>query len=146
MKKYFVFCLCLVLLSVLTVPSFAGAVSHPRLVGTWAGTGSGLSAEMGYYEIPLSLTITEVQGDLFRGTLTVTPPGESIMTIPLAGVVVLPEKELHITLGYTGSEEGPTFTKIQGKLEGRIIQAFWMNIASGDCGTVKLKKSLVTGD
>ncbi len=141
MKKCLVFGLSLALVSVLTASAVAAA-AHSYLVGTWSGIGKGLSSETGFYDIPLTMNIMEVQGDLFRGTLTAMPPGGTIATIPFSGVILMPEKELYISLGYNAAEDGPMFTWIRGRLAGRICWAFWQNIASGDCGTIRLKKSL----
>ena len=100
MKKCLVFGLPLALVSVLMVSAVAAA-SHSNLVGSWSGIGKGLSPETGFYDIPLTMNIMEVQGDLFRGTLTATPPGGTIATIPFSGVILMPEKELYISLSDT---------------------------------------------
>jgi len=142
MKRRVISGLSLVLLSVLMAPVVA-AVAHPKLIGTWSGTGRGVSPETGFYDIPLTMNIMEVQGDLFRGTITATPPGGTISTIPFSGILIMPENQIYISLGYNSVEDSPMFTWLRGKLAGRTCWAFWQNLASGDCGTVRLKKSLV---
>jgi hypothetical protein len=131
--------LSLVLLLVLAAPAVTG-VAHSKLVGTWSGVGKGLSPERGFYDIPLTMIIMEVQGALFRGTITATPPGGTVSTIPFSGILALPENEISIALGHDPDGDEPMFTWMKGKVAGKTCRASWHNLASGDSGTIKFKK------
>ena len=69
-----------------------------------------------------------------------TSPGGTPSTIPFSGIIISPDKEMVITLGYDSIEHKPLYTSIRGQLAGRTYSAYWQNVEAGDCGAITLKK------
>jgi hypothetical protein len=137
LKKSAIFGLSLLCLSAMAVP-FLSAATYPNLIGTWSGVGKGISAESGFFDISVAMTVLEQQKNLFRGTMAVGPPGGEDGAMLFTGII-LPDKEIDITIGYDPSEKKPVFVRIRGKLTARTMSAFWQNLENGETGYIVLK-------
>jgi len=127
---------------------FAGSLALqaavPNLVGTWTGTGKAVGIEHGYYNATYSVTITDQNGNLFRGNIKITTPMGSF-TQKFTGVI---KTDNTIAANYRESSgdkitEAVSFGKYiapTAKQPKAGYDGYWLNSLNQDTGTMSLLK------
>ena len=116
----------------------------PNIVGSWTGTGKAVGIEHGYYNVTYSVTITDQNGNLFRGSIKITTPMGSF-TQKFTGVI---KTDNTIAANYresTGDKitEAVSFGKYiapTAKQPKPGYEGYWLNSLNQDTGTMSLLK------
>jgi hypothetical protein len=141
MTKPKIACLAIALL---LAGSVALQAAVPNLVGTWTGTGKGVGIEHGYYNVTYTVTVTDQNGNLFRGNIKITTPlGPE--TQKFTGII---KSDNTITANYrkyTGEKltEALSFGKYIAPTAKKPTPGYegcWINSFNQDTGTMSLTK------
>lgn len=128
----------------LFVGSVALQAAVPSLVGSWTGTGKAVGLEHGYYNVTYTVTITDQNGNLFRGSIKITTPMGSF-TQKFTGVI---KTDNTIAANYRESSgdkitEAVSFGKYiapTAKQPKAGYDGYWLNSLNQDTGTMSLLK------
>lgn len=124
--------------------SLALQAAVPSLVGSWTGTGKAVGLEHGYYNVTYTVTITDQNGNLFRGSIKITTPMGSF-TQKFTGVI---KTDNTIAANYRESSgdkitEAVSFGKYiapTAKQPKAGYDGYWLNSLNQDTGTMSLLK------
>ena len=128
----------------LLIAAGAAEAAIPSLIGTWSGSGKGVSLENGYYNLTYTVTITSQSGNLFRGSIKIlTPKGTATQKftgyITTANLIYANYRDSGGRLATEALSFGkyiPTSaTQPKPKYEGH-----WENLDNQDTGTMVLVK------
>jgi hypothetical protein len=116
----------------------------PNIVGSWTGTGKAVGIEHGYYNVTYSVTVTDQNGNLFRGSIKITTPMGSF-TQKFTGII---KTDNTIAANYresTGEKvtEAISFGKYiapTAKQPKAGYEGYWLNSLNQDTGTMSLLK------
>jgi hypothetical protein len=130
--------------ALLMAGSLALQAAVPSLVGTWPGTGKAVGLEHGYYNVTYTVTITDQNGNLFRGSIKITTP-MGAETQKFTGIINSDNTIAANYRKYNGDKvtEALSFGKYiapTAKQPKAGYEGYWINSFNQDTGTLSLLK------